>query len=136
MVKQYLILLGFLFIVLTSTQVVKSETVPKIEEMYVTTEDIISDIIFPTVDKRVLKEYGQNTLFDWQWKRILNITYNDNHSYDVTVKIEIPSKNFDDAKEDIVKVRISPSCDSDKINKQKCNHGFKIEVLDYKHLSQ
>ncbi|MGY3188461.1 DUF3888 domain-containing protein [Lysinibacillus sp. TE18511] len=136
MVKQYLILLGFLFIILTSTQVVKSETVPKIEEMYVTTEDIISDIIFPTVDKRVLKEYGQNTLFDWQWKRILNITYNDNHSYDVTVKIEFPSKNFDDAKEDIVKVRISPSCDSDKINKQKCNHGFKIEVLDYKHLSQ
>ena len=136
MVKQYLILLGFLFIILTSTQVVKSETVPKIEEMYVTTEDIISDIIFPTVDKRVLKEYEQNTLFDWQWKRILNITYNDNHSYDVTVKIEIPSKNFDDAKEDIVKVRISPSCDSDKINKQKCNHGFKIEVLDYKHLSQ
>ncbi|MEX3744124.1 MULTISPECIES: hypothetical protein [Lysinibacillus] len=136
MVKQYLILLGFLFIILTSTQVVKSETVPKIEEMYVTTEDIISDIIFPTVDKRVIKEYGQNTLFDWQWKRILNITYNDNHSYDITVKIEIPSKNFDDAKEDIVKVRISPSCDSDKINKQKCNHGFKIEVLDYKHLSQ
>ncbi|WP_223556973.1 hypothetical protein [Lysinibacillus sphaericus] len=136
MVKQYLILLGFLFIVLTSTQVVKSETVPKVEEMYVTTEDIISDIIFPTVDKRVIKEYGQDTLFDWQWKRILDITYNDNHSYDVTVKIEIPSKNFEDAKEDVVKVRISPSCDSDKINKQQCNHGFKIEVLDYKHLSQ
>ncbi|WP_374966337.1 hypothetical protein [Lysinibacillus sp. RS5] len=136
MVKQYLILLGFLFIVLTSTQVVKSETVPKAEEMYVTTEDIISDIIFPTVDKRVIKEYGQDTLFDWQWKRILDITYNDNHSYDVTVKIEIPSKNFDDAKEDVVKVRISPSCDSDKINKQQCNHGFNIEVLDYKHLSQ
>ena len=136
MVKQNLILLGFLFIVLTSTQVVKSETVPKVEEMYVTTEDIISDIIFPTVDKRVIKEYGQDTLFDWQWKRILNITYNDNHSYDVTVKIDIPSKNFDDAKEDIVKVRISPSCDSDKINKQQCNHGFKIEVLDYKHLPQ
>lgn len=136
MVKQYLILLGFLFIVLTSTQVVKSETVPKAEEMYVTTEDIISDIIFPTVDKRVIKEYGQDTLFDWQWKRILDITYNDNHSYEVTVKIEIPSKNFDDAKEDVVKVRISPSCDSDKINKQQCNHGFNIEVLDYKHLSQ
>ncbi|WP_375200526.1 hypothetical protein [Bacillus sp. RS11] len=136
MVKQYLILLGFLFIVLTSTQVVKSETVPKVEEMYVTTEDIISDIIFPTVDKRVIKEYGKDTLFDWQWKRILDITYNDNHSYDVTVKIEIPSKNFEDAKEDVVKVRISPSCDSDKINKQQCNHGFKIEVLDYKHLSQ
>ncbi|WP_068986309.1 hypothetical protein [Lysinibacillus xylanilyticus] len=136
MVKQYLILLGFLFIVLTSTQVVKSETVPKVEEMYVTTEDIISDIIFPTVDKRVIKEYGKDTLFDWQWKRILDITYNDNHSYDVTVKIEIPSKNFEDAKEDVVKVRISPSCDSDKINKQQCNHGFKIEVLDYKHLPQ
>ncbi|ALC85265.1 hypothetical protein AM499_05120 [Bacillus sp. FJAT-22090] len=57
-------------------------------------------------------------------------------SYDVTVRIEIPSKNIDDAKVDLVKVRIFPSCDSGKINKQKCNHGFKIEILDYKHLSQ
>ena len=136
MVKQYLVLLGFLFVVLTSTQVVKSETNSEVEGMYVTTEDIISDIVFPTIDKRVIKEYGQDTLFGWEWKRIVDITYNDNHSYDVTVKIEIPSENLDDFKEDLVKVRISPSCDSDKINKQKCNHEFKIEILDYKHLSQ
>lgn len=136
MVKQYLVILGVLFIVITSTQVVKSETIPKAEEMYVTTEDIILDIVFPHIDKRVISEYGQDTLLNWQWKGIFDITYNDNHSYDVTVKIEIPSKNLDNAKEDLVKVRISPSCDSEKINKQKCNHGFKIDILDYKHLSQ
>lgn len=137
MVKQYLVLLGFLFIVLTLTQVVvKSETNSEVKGMYVTTEDIILDIVFPVIDKRVIKEYGQDTLFDWEWKRIVDIAYNENHSYDVTVRIEIPSKDIDDAKEDLVKVRISPSCDSGKINKQKCNHGFKIEILDYKHLSQ
>ncbi|MEK3995181.1 hypothetical protein MKY29_10515 [Psychrobacillus sp. FSL K6-2365] len=137
MVKRYLVLLGFLFIVFTLTQVVvKSETNSVEEGMYVTTEDIILDIVFPVIDKRVIKEYGQNTLFYWEWKGIVDIAYNDNHSYDVTVKIEIPSKKLDDAKEDLVKVRIFPSCDSGKINKQKCNHEFKIEILDYKHLSQ
>ena len=137
MVKHYLVLLGFILIVLTSTQVAKSETIPKAEEMYVTTEDIISDIIFPTIDKRVIKEYGGDNRLIWQWKRIVGITYNENHSYDVTVRIEIPSKNLNEnVKEDSVKVRISPSCDSEKINKQKCNHGFEIEILDYKHLSQ
>ena len=137
MVKQYLFLLGFLLIVLNFTQVAKSETIPKAEEMYVTTEDIISDIIFPTIDKRVIKEYEGNNHLIWQWKRIVGITYNENHSYDVTVRIEIPSKNLNEnVKEDLVKVRISPSCDSEKINKQKCNHDFQIEILDYKHLSQ
>ena len=137
MVKHYLVLLGFILIVLTSTQVAKSETIPKAVEMYVTTEDIISDIIFPTIDKRVIKEYGGDNRLIWQWKRIVGITYNENHSYDVTVRIEIPSKNLNEnVKEDLVKVRISPSCDSEKINKQKCNHGFEIEILDYKHLSQ
>lgn len=136
MIKHYLVLLGFLFIVLTPLQVVKSETISETGELYVTTEDIILDIVFPTVDKRVIKEYGQDTLFGWQWKRIVGITYNDNYSYDVSVRIEIPSRNTDDNKEDLVKVRISPSCDSDKINKLKCNHGFKIEILDYKHLTQ
>ncbi|WP_460012115.1 hypothetical protein [Lysinibacillus sp. CTST325] len=114
-----------------SPLVVKSETTSKVEEMYATTEDIILDIVFPTIDKRVIKEYGQDTLFEWQWKGIVNITYNDDHSYDVTVRIEIPSRSLDD-----VKVRISPPCDSDKLNKQKCNHGFKIEILEYKRLSQ
>ena len=137
MVKHYLVLLGFILIVLTSTQVAKSETIPKAVEMYVTTEDIISDIIFPTIDKRVIKEYGGDNRLIWHWKRIVGITYNENHSYDVTVRIEIPSKNLNEnVKEDLVKVRISPSCDSEKINNQKCNHGFKIEILDYKHLSQ
>ena len=137
MVKHYLVLLGFILIVLTSTQVAKSETIPKAVEMYVTTEDIISDIIFPTIDKRVIKEYGGDNRLIWQWKRIVGITYNENHSYDVTVRIEIPSKNLNEnVKEDLVKVRISPSCDSEKINRQKCNHGFEIEILDYKHLSQ
>jgi len=136
MIKQYLVLLGFVFIILIPTQIVKSETNSEAEDMYVTTEDIILDIIFPTIDKRVIKEYGGENLFDWQWKRIIGITYNDNHSYDVIVRIEIPPKNLnDDVKEDLVKVRISPSCDSEKINKQKCNHEFEIEILDYKHLS-
>lgn len=140
MVKHYLVLLGFILIILTSMQVAKSETIPKAEEMYVTTEDIISDIIFPTIDKRVIKEYGGDNRLIWHWKRIVGITYNENHSYDVTVRIEIPSKdineNVENVKEDLVKVRISPSCDSEKINRQKCNHGFEIEILDYKHLSQ
>ena len=140
MVKHYLVLLGFILIVLTSMQVAKSETIPKAEDMYVTTEDIVSDIIFPTIDKRVIKEYGGDNRLIWHWKRIVGITYNENHSYDVTVRIEIPSKdineNVENVKEDLVKVRISPSCDSEKINKQKCNHGFEIEILDYKHLSQ
>lgn len=140
MVKHYLVLLGFILIILTSMQVAKSETIPKTEEMYVTTEDIISDIIFPTIDKRVIKEYGGDNRLIWHWKRIVGITYNENHSYDVTVRIEIPSKdineNVENVKEDLVKVRISPSCDSEKINRQKCNHGFEIEIIDYKHLSQ
>jgi len=137
MVKKYLALLGFVFIVFIPTQIVKSETNSEAEEMYVTTEDIILDIIFPTIDKRVIKEYGGDNFFDWQLKRIVGITYNDNHSYDVTVKIEIPPKKLNvNVKEDLVKVRISPSCDSDKINKQKCNHGFNIEILEYKHLSK
>ena len=137
MVKHYLVLLGFILIVLTSMQVAKSETIPKAEEMYVTTEDIISDIIFPTIDKRVIKEYGGDNRLIWQWKRIVGITYNENHSYDVTVRIEIPSKKPNgNVKEDLVKVRISPSCDSEKINKQICNHEFKLEILEYKHISQ
>ncbi len=138
LVKKYLALLVFVFIVLIPTQIVKSEANSEVEGLYVTTEDIISDIIFPTIDKRVINEYGGDTLFDWQWKRIVGITYNDNHSYDVTVRIEIPPKNFnfnDNIIEDLVKVRIPPSCDSEKINKQKCNHEFKIEILEYKHLS-
>lgn len=137
MVKQYLALIGFIFIVLIYTQNVKIEANSEVEEMYVTTEDIISDIIFPTIDKRVIKEYGGDNHLIWHWKRIVGITYNKNHSYDVTVRIEIPSKKPNgNVIEDLVKVRISPSCDSEKINKQICNHEFKLEILEYKHLSQ
>ena len=137
MKKQYLILLGLgiLFLVFVPKQIVKSEIISNGEEMYVTTEDIILDIVFPTIDRRVIKEYGQDTHFGWEWKRIVGITYNDNHSYDVSVRIEIDPENSDEYKEDLVKVRISPSCDSDKLNKEKCNHGFKIEILEYKHLT-
>lgn len=136
MVKQYLILLGIFLFAFTPLQMVKAETIPKAEDIYMTTEDIFSDLVFPTIDKRVIKEYGGDTLFDWQWQRIVGINYNDNHSYDVAVRILIPSKNNDNDKEDLVKVRVSPSCDSGKLNKLKCNHDFKIEILDYKHLSQ
>jgi Protein of unknown function (DUF3888) len=136
MIKQCLILLGFFLFAFTPMQTVKAETVPKVEDSYFTTEDIVSDLIFPTIDKRVIKEYGGDDLFDWQWQRIIGINYNDNHSYDVAVRINILSKNNDNVKEDLVKVRVSPSCDSGKINKQKCNHGFKIEIIEYKHLSK
>lgn len=136
MIKQYLILLGFLLSSFTSLQTVKAESVTRVENLYVTTDDILQDIVFPSIDKRVIKEYGSDTLFDWKWQRIVGINYNDNHSYDVTVRVQIPSKELDNFKEDLVKVRITPSCDSGKINKLKCNHDFKIEILDYKHLSK
>ena len=137
MAKHYLFLIGFVFIVLIITQNTKSEANSEMEEMYVTSEDIVSDIIFPIIDKRVIKEYGGDNHLIWHWNRIVGIAYNEGHSYDVTVRIDIPSKKpKGNIKEDLVKVRISPSCDSEKINKQKCNHGFEIEILDYKHLSQ
>jgi hypothetical protein len=136
MVKRYIILLGFLLSTFAPLQVVKAEAVSEAEEMYITTEDIISDIVFPSIDKRVMKEYGGNAAtFGWQWKRIVGIDYNRDHSYDVSIRIQVPdhsSKPFDYV-EDLVKVKISPSCDSPKIG---CNHDFKIEILDYKHLSK
>ena len=135
MFQKYAILLGLLFFIFTPLQAVLAETVPKKEDMYVTTEDIILDIIFPIIDKRVIKEYGEDTLIGWDMKRIVGVTYNDNHSYDISVRIDIPSKNHDNNHEDIVKVRISPSCDSNKLNKLKCNHGSKVEIVNYKHLS-
>ncbi|MDR7003081.1 hypothetical protein [Neobacillus niacini] len=136
MIKQCLILLGFFVFTFTPMQTVKAETTPKAENSYFTTEDIVSDLVFPTIDKRVIKEYGGDELFGWEWQRIVGIKYNNNHSYVVAVRINIPSNNNDNVKEDLVKVRVSPSCDSGKINKQKCNHGFKIEIVEYKHLSK
>jgi len=135
MVKRYLLLFGLLLSVFTPLQVIKAESVSKVENWYVTTEDIIGDIVFPTIDRRVAKEYGVDSLFGWHWKRIVGIDYNRNHSYDVSIRIEVladSNKPFEYV-EDLVKVRIYPSCDSPKIG---CNHDFKIEILDYKHLFQ
>ncbi|MFD2445453.1 hypothetical protein ACFSO7_15920 [Bacillus sp. CGMCC 1.16607] len=129
MLKLYIILLGILLSALTPIHSVNADT----EDMYVTTEDIVLDIIFPIVDNRVIKEYGGDSFFNWQWQRIVGINYNDSHSYDVAVKILILSK---ENIEDLIKIRVSPSCDSGKINNQKCKHDFKIEILEYKHLSK
>ena len=134
--KKYLMIFGFFLFTFTPIQTVKAETIPAVENSYFTTEDIVSDLVLPTIDKRVIKEYGGDALFSWKWQRIDGIKYNDNHSYDVSIKIKIPSGNLDTDKEDLVKVRIFPPCDSGKINKLKCNHDFKIEVLEYIHLSE
>jgi hypothetical protein len=109
------------------------EIKPYAEDWYVTPEDIIRDIIFPAIDKRVIKEYGEDGLFGWQSERIVGIVYNNNHSYDISLEIQVPgdsSKPLDDVTYDLVKVRVSPSCDSPKIG---CSHGFKVEVLKYEH---
>ncbi|MBD3109902.1 hypothetical protein IEO70_16300 [Bacillus sp. AGMB 02131] len=134
-VQKYLIVLVLFLITVTSMQTVKAETIPK-DDLYFTTEDIVLDLLMPTIDKRVLKEYEGNALFSWNWQRIVGINYNVDHSYDVSLKIKVPSENLDTDKEDFVKVRISPSCDSGKLNKLKCNHDFKIEILEYIHLSE
>ncbi|MGE7186273.1 hypothetical protein ACQKKK_20575 [Peribacillus sp. NPDC006672] len=116
MAKRYLILLGFFLFAITPLQTVKAESVSKVEqEIYVTTEDIISDIVFLTIDKKVQKEYSDN-MIGWKWKRIAGIKYNDNHSFDVTVRIQVPSQH-NDYVDDLVKERISPSCNSENLNK-------------------
>ncbi|WP_350299083.1 hypothetical protein [Peribacillus frigoritolerans] len=69
MIKKYLILLGFLLAAFAPLQNVNAETVPKVEGGYVTTEDILGDIVFPTLDKKIKKEYGHN--LSWQWKGLL-----------------------------------------------------------------
>ncbi|USK32575.1 hypothetical protein LIT25_18515 [Bacillus sp. F19] len=135
MIKRYIILLGCLLSAFTPLQAVKAESNSKVEQgIYVTTEDIISDIIFPTVDKKVQKEYSKD-LIGWQWVRIVGINYNNNHSYDIAAKIEVNSQlnGKERYADDLVKLRIFPSCNS---NKLKCRHDFKVELLDYSHLSQ
>ncbi|MDQ7861135.1 hypothetical protein RCO48_09080 [Peribacillus frigoritolerans] len=37
------------------------------EGWYGTTEDIFGDIVFPTLDKKIEKEYGRN--LSWQWQK-------------------------------------------------------------------
>ncbi|MCM3601035.1 hypothetical protein M3175_09855 [Robertmurraya korlensis] len=110
------------------------EVKPYEDDWYVTPEDIIRDIIFPAIDKRVIEEYGGKDAsgFGWQQRRIVNIVYNNNHSYDISLRIQVPDSENNPFQytEDFVKVRVSPSCDSPKIG---CSHGFKVEVLDYEH---
>lgn len=52
MVKKYLILLGFFLFAFTSMQAVKAEIVPKAEDLYVSTEDIVSDLVFQLLIKK------------------------------------------------------------------------------------
>jgi hypothetical protein len=54
------------------------EIKPYAEDWYVTTEDIIRDIVFPSIDKRVMQEYPGNdaATFGWQSQRIVGIVYN------------------------------------------------------------
>lgn len=115
----------------------QKEIKPYAEDWYVTPEDIIWDIIFPEVDKRVLKEYEEKVQsgFGWSKQRIVNIVYNNNHSYDISIRIQVPDNesNLLEYVDDLVKVRVSPSCDSPKIS---CTHGFDVEVLEYRHLEQ
>ncbi|WP_176167331.1 hypothetical protein [Mesobacillus jeotgali] len=137
--KKIIVLFTILLMLLTNNLVNAKPPEPKeikpyAEDWYVTPEDIIRDIIFPAIDKRIIKEYGgkEASGFGWQQQRILNIVYNNNHSYDISLRIQVLESNnkpFEYA-DDLVKVRVSPSCDSPKIG---CSHGFKVEVLEYEH---
>jgi hypothetical protein len=136
--KKMIVLFIFLLIFATGSAANAKPPEPKeikkyAEDWYVTPEDIIKDIIFPSIDKRVMKEYPGNdvAVFGWETKRIVDIVYNNNHSYDISVKIRVPGNNSPlEVADDLVKVRVSPSCDSPKIG---CSHGFKVEVIDYEH---
>ena len=136
--KSFLIFSVILTMVLAPF-IVEAETIKK-EEGYFTTEDIVSDIIFPVLDRRVQKEYKDEHI-RWDWDGLANIQYNSNHYYDITVRVEahpqlIKGKDKYGTSYDLAKLRISPSCDSNKINKMVCKHGFKIEIFEYERLSQ
>jgi hypothetical protein len=134
MIRKCLLLFGVLLFSLSSLPIVQASTSSNAVDDYVTTEDIISDIVFPSIDKKVVEAYGNEDAFGWQLRRIVGIDYNENHSYDVSMRINIDIKdNPHKFTEDLVKVRIYPSCDSDKIE---CNHDFKVEMLVYRHLTQ
>ncbi|MBT2730118.1 hypothetical protein J7E63_24990 [Bacillus sp. ISL-75] len=138
--KKMIVLLTILLMFVTGSLANAEAPEPKnnkeAQDWYVTSEDIIRDIMFPSIDKRIMKEYPGNdsATFGWQARRIVGINYNWDHSYDVSVAILIPKNSNSPLEyaEDLVKVRISPSCDSPKIG---CKHGFKVEVLEYKHKS-
>jgi hypothetical protein len=95
------------------------EIKPYAEDWYVATEDIIRDIVFPSIDKRVMLEYPGNdaATFGWQSQRIIGIVYNNNHSYDISISLQVPDERDapDKYAHDLVKVRVSPSCNSPKI---------------------
>lgn len=142
LVKKMIVLFTVLLMFATNNLVSAKPPVPKeikpySADWYVTPEDIIRDIIFPAIDKRVIKEYGgkEASGFGWKQQRIVNIVYNNNHSYDISIRIHVPNSNNIPIgyAEDLVKVRVSPPCDSPKIG---CSHDFKVEVLDYKHLNK
>src|SRR6476620_10793321 len=67
------------------------EIKPYAEDLYVTPEDIIGDIVFPSIDKRVMQEYPGNdaATFGWQSQRIVGIVYNNNHSYDISISLQV-----------------------------------------------
>src|SRR4051812_39197563 len=139
--KKMIFLLTIILMFATGSLVNAEATEPEkvkeyAEDWYVTPEDIIRDIVFPSIDKRVMKEYPGNdsATFGWQSQRIVGIVYNNNHSYDISIRIQVPDSSNKPIEytEDFVKVRVSPSCDSPKIG---CKHGFKVEVLEYKHIS-
>ena len=73
--------------------------------------------------KRIIKEYGDE-LFSWESGRIVGIVYINKHSYDISIEVKVAEAY------DIVKVKVTPSCDSPKIG---CSHDFKVEVLDYQY---
>jgi hypothetical protein len=125
-VKQFIILLGVLLCLVAPLQSAKAE------EFY-STDDILKDIIFPAIDQKVVKSYGHNEKSDWKWDGILSIHYNQDHSYDVAVRIDVGTEYEE---KDLVRLRISPSCDSEKLNKEVCNHEFGIKILEYRHLSK
>lgn len=128
----FILFVALLFAVLPSSNT-QAESLSNNENGYVTTEDIISDIIFPSVDKKVVEEYGDEDAFGWELHRITGIKYNHHHSYDVTVRIKIDMKdNPHKFTEDSVTIRIYPPCDSEKIE---CNHDFKLEILEYQPIS-
>ncbi|MGD6960419.1 hypothetical protein ACQCWA_22885 [Rossellomorea aquimaris] len=64
--KKLLVLFSALSLILTTRILVNAEASdpekvkPFAEDWYVTPEDIIRDIVFPSIDKRVMQEYPGN----------------------------------------------------------------------------
>lgn len=134
MFKKRLLTLGSSLLLLFNLQVAHTKSVSNVENNYFTTEDIVVDILFPSIDKVVIEKHGSEDAFGWELERIVEINYNENHSYDISMRIKIDIKDqLHKYSEDLIKARIYPSCNSEKIE---CDHDFKIEILDYKHLTQ